>query len=98
MALGYRDSKPLEDALEMAPLPGMPNCHLVFCFYLSTAEQVTFADSDLGPLDSVEDRLADDRFKDRSTDCPRHFVGIGNEPNNDPALPCRQGRRARELL
>lgn len=69
----------------------MPYPCLVFCPYLPVAQQVTFADWELGPLESFEDRWGDDRFKDQATRFLRHFVGIDNKPVNSPVLLCRKG-------
>ena len=77
----------------MATLRRMPNPYLVFCPYLPMNERVEFADWELGPLKSFEDRWADPQFKAQATDFLRKFVGIDNEPINSPALLCRKGKR-----
>ena len=70
-----------------------PNPHLLFCPYLPIKEPVTFADWELGPLQSFEDRWADPRFKDRATAFLRNFVGTDNQPIDNPALLCKQGQQ-----
>ena len=71
----------------------MPDRYLVFCPYLRMNQRVAFADWELGPLESFEDRWADDQFKDQTTRFLRHFVGIGNKPINSLALLCRNGKQ-----
>ena len=70
-----------------------PNPHLLFCPYLPIKEPVTFADWELGPLQSFENRWADPRFKAHAIAFLHKFVGTDNEPIDNPALLCRQGRQ-----
>ena len=70
-----------------------PNPHLLFCPYLPMKEPVTFADWELGPLQSFENRWADLRFKAQAIDFLRKFVGTDNEPIDNPALLCKQGQK-----
>ena len=71
----------------------MPNLYLVFCPYLPMNERVEFADWELGPLKSFEDRWVGPQFKAQATAFLRKFVGIDNEPINNPALLCRKGKQ-----
>ena len=72
----------------------MPNPYLVFCPYLPMNERVEFADWELGPLQSFEDRWVDDsQFKAQATAFLRKLVGIDNEPINRPALLCRKDKQ-----
>ena len=73
--------------------PEVSHPHLLFCPYLCMREPVTFAGWELGPLDSFQDRWADPRFKDQAIAFLRKFVGTNNEPIENPALLCREGRQ-----
>ena len=55
-------------------------------------DPVTFAGWELGPLQSFEGRWADPRFKDLAITFLCKFVGTDNQPIENPALLCRQGR------
>ncbi len=71
----------------------MTHPYLLFCPYLPMKEPVTFAGWELGPLQSFENRWADPRFKEQATTFLGKFVGTNNEPIENPALLCRQGRQ-----
>ena len=73
----------------------MPHYYLLFCPYLplSLDEPVAFADWELGPLESFEDRWADPRFKAQAKAFLHKFVGIDNVPIDNPALLCRKGKQ-----
>ena len=69
--------------------------HLLFCPYLPVTKPIVFADWELAPLNSFEDRWSDRKFKLQATGLLRKFVGpdIGRDPIADPALLCRKGAR-----
>ena len=71
----------------------MPSLHLLFCPYLPINKPVAFADWELGPLRSFEDRWADLRLKNQATAFLNKFVGPNNESINNPALLCRKERQ-----
>ena len=74
----------------------MPHPYPLFCPYLplSLDEPVTFADWELGPLESFKDRWADPRFKEQATAFLGKFViGPDNERVHSPALLCKAGKR-----
>ena len=77
----------------MVTLLGMLHRFLIFCPYLPMTERVAFADWELGPLESFEDRWADDQFKDQAKSFLHHFAGIHSEPIDNPALLCRKGKQ-----
>lgn len=60
---------------------------------LSLDKPVAFADWELGPLESFEDRWADPRFKNQATAFLNEFVGPNNEPIHNPALLCKAGKQ-----
>ena len=70
---------------------------LLFCPYLplSLDEPVTFADWELGPLESFKNRWADPRFKELATAFLSKFVvgPTSNERVSNPALLCRKGQQ-----
>ena len=68
--------------------------YLLFCPYLPlppTDEPVSFADWELGPLQSFKDRWADPQFKEQATAFLRKFVRTDDKPIKNPALLCRKG-------
>lgn len=73
----------------------MPNPKLLFCPYLplgSRQEPVEFADWELGPLQSFQDRWVDLRFKSQAETFLNKFVGPHDDkPIRAPALLCRSG-------
>ena len=73
----------------------MPHYYLLFCPYLplSLDEPVAFADWELGPLESFEDRWADPRFKAQAAAFLQKFVGIDNVPIDNPALLCKKEKK-----
>ena len=74
----------------------MSHPHLLFCPYLPfppTVSPVKFADWELGPLQSFEDRWADLRFKHQATIFLSKFLGTDDEPIKNPALLCRNGKQ-----
>lgn len=71
----------------------MSHPHLLFCPYLCMEEPVTFAGWELGPLGFFQDRWADSRFKEQAITFLRKFVGTDNEPVENPAILCREGRQ-----
>lgn len=71
----------------------MPHPYLLFCPYLSLDKAVAFADWELGPLESFEDRWADPRFKDKAMAFLNKFVGPDNELIKNPALLCKTGQQ-----
>ena len=75
----------------------MPHPCLLFCPYLPLGpedEPVAFADWELGPLQSFEERWADPQFKSQATAFLRRFVGPNDDkPIRAPALLCRKGER-----
>ncbi len=75
----------------------MPHPCLLFCPYLSLSldkPPVTFADWELGPLKSFNDRWADPRFKEQATTFLSKFVvGPSNKSVDNPALLCRKGKQ-----
>ena len=71
----------------------MPHPYLLFCPYLPVREPIAFADWELGPLQSFEDRWADPKFKDQATALLSKFVGPDHKPIANPALLCRKGKQ-----
>ena len=74
----------------------MPHPWLLYCPYLplSLDKPVTFADWELGPLESFKNRWADPRFKELATAFLSKFVvGPSNERVGNPALLCRKGKQ-----
>lgn len=73
----------------------MPHPCLLFCpcLPISPDELVAFADWELGPLESFNDRWANSRFKDQATAFLKKFVDPNNEPIENPALLCKAGKR-----
>ena len=68
--------------------------YLLFCPYLPlppTDEPVSFADWELGPLQSFKDRWADPQFKEQATAFLRKFVRTDDKPIKNPVLLCRKG-------
>ena len=73
----------------------MPDPYLIFCPYLPlppTDNPVKFADWELGPLQSLEDRWAYPEFETQAKAFLGKFVGKDDEPINNPALLCRKGK------
>ena len=77
---------------EPATIAPMPHPYLLFCPYLPVSEPIAFADWELGPLQSFEDRWADPKFKDQATALLSKFVGPDHKPIANPALLCRKGK------
>ena len=72
----------------------MPHPYLLFCPYLALSldEPIAFADWELGPLQSFNNRWADPRFKEQATAFLSKFVGPSNKSIDNPALLCRKGK------
>ena len=70
----------------------MPHPCLLFCPYLPMKDPVVFADWELGPLQSFENRWADPKFKAQATAFLQKFFGTDNKPIDNPALICRAGK------
>ena len=73
----------------------MPHPCLLFCPYLTLSPDklpITFADWELGPLESFNNRWADPRFKEQAIAFLSKFVGPSNESIDNPALLCRKGK------
>lgn len=64
---------------------------LAFCPYLFVPKIIEFADWQLGPLDSFEDRWADEKFKAQSKAFLAKFVDGAGKPIERPSLLCRRG-------
>lgn len=75
----------------------MQDYFLLFCPYLplpdSNGITVRFADWELGPLQSFEDRWANPRFEDQAKAFLSKFVGPINESPINPTLICRAGNQ-----
>ena len=71
----------------------MPTPYLLFCPYLPMGQPVEFADWEIGPLQSFEDRWAKPTFKDQATAFLRKFVDKDNNRIDNPALLCRKGKQ-----
>ena len=69
----------------------MVHPHLAFCPYLSVQKVVEFADWQLGPVESFEDRWADVKFKAQSKAFLAKFVDSAGKPVEHPSLLCRRG-------
>ena len=80
----------------------MPNLHLLFCPYLPLAqmdEPIAFANWELGPLRSFEDRWADSKFKSQATEFLAKFampLGHGR-PIEECAILCKKGAQIEGL-
>ena len=61
-----------------------------FCPYLSVRNVIEFADWQLGPFESFEDRWADVRFKAQSKAFLAKFVDNAGKPIERPSLLCRR--------
>ena len=73
----------------------MPHPCLLFCPYLILSPEkppIEFADWELGPLESFNNRWADPRFKEQATAFLSKFVGPNNKSIDNPALLCRKGK------
>ena len=70
----------------------MAHPHLAFCPYLSVQKIIEFADWQLGPVESFEDRWADVKFKAQSKAFLAKFVDSAGKPIEHPSLLCRRGR------
>lgn len=75
----------------------MPNPYLLFCPYLPLGPRdkpVEFADWELGPLQSFQNRWMDPRFKSQAETFLQKFVGPHDDkPIRAPALLCRKGQK-----
>lgn len=71
----------------------MAHPYLAFCPYLSVQRVIEFADWQLGPLGSFEDRWADTKFKTQSKAFLAKFVDNAGKPIQHPTLLCRRGRQ-----
>lgn len=69
----------------------MTHPHLAFCPYLSVRNVIEFADWELGPFESFEDRWADVKFKAQSKAFLAKFVDNAGKPIEHPSLLCRRG-------
>ena len=69
----------------------MAHPFLAFCPYLSLQKAIDFADWQIGPVDSFEDRWADERFKAQSKAFLAKFVDGAGKPIERPSLLCRRG-------
>lgn len=72
----------------------MPHPFLIFCPYLPLSPDgtVSFANWELGSLQSFENRWADSRFKAQATAFLGKFIGRDDKPIK-PALLCREGKQ-----
>ena len=57
------------------------------------SDPVAFADWELGPLKSFENRWMDPRFKAQATAFLGKFVGADGKPIENPVLLCRKGKQ-----
>ena len=71
----------------------MPHPYLLFCPYFPMSDPVAFADWELGPLKSFENRWMDPRFKAQATAFLGKFVGADGKPIENPVLLCRKGKQ-----
>ena len=71
----------------------MPHPYLFFCPYFPMSDPVAFADWELGPLKSFENRWMDPRFKAQATAFLGKFVGADGKPIENPVLLCRKGKQ-----
>ena len=71
----------------------MPHPYLLFCPFLPVNEPILFADWELGPVRSFEDRWVDAKFKDQAIALLSKFVGPDHKPIANPALLCRKGKQ-----
>jgi hypothetical protein len=69
----------------------MAHPYLAFCPYLSVQKMIEFADWQLGPLESFEDRWADGKFKTQAKAFLAKFVDNAGKPIEHPSLFCRRG-------
>ena len=73
----------------------MPHPFLLFCPYLTLSPDKSpfaFADWELGPLESFNNRWADPRFKEQATAFLSKFAEPSNERIDNSALLCRKGK------
>lgn len=72
----------------------MPHPYLLFCPYLPPFPDrvISFADWELGSLESFDERWADSRFKDQATAFLQKFVGPHDKPIDNPAILCKAGK------
>jgi hypothetical protein len=71
----------------------MQHPSLLFCPYLRMDDLVSFADWELGPLQSFEGRWADNHFKNQATTLLSKFVGPQDDRIDNPALLCKKGKQ-----
>ena len=76
-----------------ATLESVPHPYLLFCPFLPVNEPILFADWELGPVRSFEDRWVDAKFKAQAIALLSKFVGPDHKPIANPALLCRKGKQ-----
>lgn len=64
--------------------------YLAFCPYLSLEEIIDFADWQIGPVESFDDRWADGKFRAQSKAFLAKFVDGTGKPIERPSLVCRR--------
>jgi hypothetical protein len=69
----------------------MAHPYLAFCPYLPVQKVIEFADWELGPLESFDDRWADAKFKTQSKAFLAKFVDTAGKSIEHPSLLCRRG-------